>query len=211
MLAQPVEAEAELFKLDPSAYAAEWKWDGIRVQAVRERASDGAFVARLYSRSGEDISAAFPDLLGRLDFDGAVDGELLVMREDGASSFSELQQRLNRKSPDARTRDAYPVGVRAYDLLADSGRDLRNLPFRDRRDRLEALLSEGRPGLDLSPIQPFESWSQLAALRSAPPEGEPRKAEGLMPSAGTLVQMETRSVPDRRGPDVRAARARQAV
>src|SRR5690606_6433667 len=45
--------------LDPADFSAEWKWDGIRVQAVGGRDEDGRQVARLYSRTGEDISAAF--------------------------------------------------------------------------------------------------------------------------------------------------------
>ena len=81
MLAQAVDEDVDFLKLDPKAYAAEWKWDGIRVQAVRERGPDGAVTARLYSRSGEEISAAFPDLMADLTFDGAIDGELLVLRE----------------------------------------------------------------------------------------------------------------------------------
>src|SRR5690606_2445695 len=51
-------AEADLARLDPADYAAEWKWDGIRVQAV----SEGG-IRRLYSRTGDDISPAFPDLV----------------------------------------------------------------------------------------------------------------------------------------------------
>src|SRR5690606_18563792 len=58
MLPQPLDEAVDLPKLDPAAYAAEWKWDGIRVQAV----SEGG-VKRLYSRTGEDISGAFPDLM----------------------------------------------------------------------------------------------------------------------------------------------------
>ncbi len=57
MLAHPLDAEV-LPGLDPADFVAEWKWDGIRVQAS---ASSG--VRRLYSRSGDDISRAFPDLL----------------------------------------------------------------------------------------------------------------------------------------------------
>ena len=83
--------------ITPEAYAAEWKWDGIRVQAVREGG-----VARLYSRTGDDISGAFPDLVEALDFEGAIDGELLIgtRGEDGFAlgSFGDLQQRLNRKT-----------------------------------------------------------------------------------------------------------------
>src|SRR5205809_1971656 len=62
MLAHALE-EADLLPLDPKAYVGEWKWDGIRVQAASGRGEDGARVARLYSRTGEDISRSFPDLI----------------------------------------------------------------------------------------------------------------------------------------------------
>ena len=55
-------------------------------------------VARLYSRTGEDISASFPDLVEALAFEGALDGELLVVRDGRVQSFNVLQQRLNRKT-----------------------------------------------------------------------------------------------------------------
>src|SRR5690242_2106896 len=97
MLAHAIE-EAELAALDPAEFSAEWKWDGIRVQAVAAPREDGHFITRLYSRTGEDISKSFPDLAGALRFDGALDGELLIMREGRVQSFNVLQQRLNRKT-----------------------------------------------------------------------------------------------------------------
>ncbi|MHB8286224.1 MAG: cisplatin damage response ATP-dependent DNA ligase, partial [Caulobacteraceae bacterium] len=163
-------------KLDPADYAAEWKWDGIRVQASRE-----AGVARLYTRTGDDISASFPDLMEALDFEGVVDGELLVMRDGRAASFGDLQQRLNRKSVDAKLMTAHPVGIRAYDLLAEAGEDTRSLPFAERRNRLEAFVARAAsPRLDLSPLVAFTSWEELAEIRGNPPEGDACQAEGLM-------------------------------
>jgi DNA ligase-1 len=181
MLATALDEPQDLSRIDPLVYAAEWKWDGIRVQAVCERDAAGQRTARLYSRSGEDLSGAFPDLLGALDFEGALDGELLVVRNGEAGLFSELQQRLNRKTVDARALGLYPAGLRAYDLLEEDGEDLRPLPFRTRRARLERLVKErGGARIDISPLQPFASVEALAALRTAPPPGEPSKAEGLM-------------------------------
>ena len=99
MLSKPVE-DGDLEKLDPADYAAEWKWDGIRVQAV----SEGG-MRRLYSRTGDDISGAFPDLVEAMDFDAALDGELLVGDPPEATgTFSDLQQRLNRKTRVAEDR-----------------------------------------------------------------------------------------------------------
>ena len=176
MLAQAIDEAVDFAKLDPNDYAAEWKWDGIRVQAVSERGQ-----RRLYTRTGDDISAAFPDVVEALTFEGAIDGELLVMRDGAVASFADLQQRLNRKTVDARQLATYPAGIRAYDLLLDGETDLRGLPFAERRKRLEAFVTEaGSPRIDLSPIQPFASWAELTALRAQPPEGDPRVAEGLM-------------------------------
>jgi DNA ligase-1 len=176
MLAQPIDEGVDLAKLDPADYAAEWKWDGIRVQAV----SEGG-LRRLYTRTSDDISAAFPDVLAALEFDGAIDGELLVMREGRAAPFADLQQRLNRKSVDSKLVAAHPVGIRAYDLLAEKGEDVRTLTFAERRTRLEAFIGAlASPNIDLSPMQPFETWEELAALRAAPPPGDARVAEGLM-------------------------------
>ncbi|HEY3799355.1 MAG TPA: cisplatin damage response ATP-dependent DNA ligase [Caulobacteraceae bacterium] len=176
MLAQAIDEAVDFAKLDPADYAAEWKWDGIRVQAVNERGH-----RRLWSRTGEDVSAAFPDVVAALNFDGVIDGELLVLREGRVAPFGDLQQRLNRKSADAKVVAAYPAGIRAYDLLLEGETDLRALPFAERRARLEAFVAKiGGGRIDLSPMQPFDSWDALAKLRAAPPPGDPSNAEGLM-------------------------------
>ncbi len=176
MLAQPIDEAVDFAKFDPADYAAEWKWDGIRVQAVSERG-----VRRLYTRTGDDISHTFPDVLEAMTYDGALDGELLVMRDGAVGAFGDLQQRLNRKTVDIKMLKAFPAGIRAYDLLLDGEEDLRSLPFTERRKRLESFVSGvENPRIDLSPLQPFETWAQLAALRAEPPEGDPRIAEGLM-------------------------------
>ncbi len=87
MLAHALD-DADLAELDAADFMAEWKWDGIRVQAVAAQQDERAgMVARLYSRTGEDISKSFPDLLEALHLPGAIDGELLIMR-DGACSRS---------------------------------------------------------------------------------------------------------------------------
>jgi DNA ligase 1 len=169
MLATPLEPR-DVESLNPLDYAAEWKWDGIRVQAVCE---DG--VRRLYSRTGDDISGAFPDLLEHLDFEGSLDGELLTGLPDSSGgmvigTFGDLQQRLNRKSVPAKVLKEFPAVMQAYDILADGDEDVRRLPFAERRMRLEAFTT----GLDrsrfaLSPLLKFESWEALAALRASPP------------------------------------------
>ena len=184
MLAHAIEA-GDFGVLDPADFTAEWKWDGIRIQAVAARGPDGERVVRLYSRTGEDISPAFPDLTEALDFEGALDGELLVQRDGKVQSFNVLQQRLNRKSVTPRMLKEFPAHVRAYDLLVEDGEDLRARPFLERRARLEALIARGTSRrLDLSPLVAFANWTELAAARADPAAAgagvDAEAVEGLM-------------------------------
>jgi DNA ligase 1 len=168
MLAHALD-EADFAKLDPADFAAEWKWDGIRIQAAAGRASDGRRVVRLHSRTGEEISGAFPDLLDAMAFDGCIDGELLVVRDGRVQSFNVLQQRLNRKQVSAKLVSEFPAHIRAYDMLADGGEDLRALPFLERRERLlKRLADHADPRLSASDLIPFTAWADLAAARASP-------------------------------------------
>ncbi|MBW7851726.1 MAG: cisplatin damage response ATP-dependent DNA ligase [Rhodospirillales bacterium] len=172
MLATPLE-ERDLAGLDPADFAAEWKWDGIRVQVAARGGT-----RRLFARSGDDVGGAFPDILEAATFDAVIDGELLVVAPDGEpASFNHLQQRLNRKTVTPKMLRDYPAHVRVYDMLFCEGEDLRPLPFAERRARLERWFARPRPRLDLSPLLPFESWDQLAALRDA---ARQNGIEGLM-------------------------------
>jgi DNA ligase-1 len=168
MLAHAIEDD-DLAALDPKDFVGEWKWDGIRVQAVAGATEDGPVTARLYSRTGEDISAAFPDLTERLRLPAAIDGELLIVRGGRVQSFNLLQQRLNRKTVTTKLLAEFPAHLRAYDLLAEGDEDVRPLPFERRRARLEELIARlGDPRIDLSPLVAFASWEDLAAARSDP-------------------------------------------
>lgn len=185
MLSHPIDEESDFGKLDPALFSAEWKWDGIRVQLVGGRDEAGEQVARIYSRTGEDISGAFPDLAEAITFEGALDGELLILRESRVQSFNVLQQRLNRKAVTPKLLEEFPAHVRAYDLMAAAGEDLRPLPFGERRARLEgfvAALDHAR--IDISPLVPFADWEALAAARADPAQvgaGEDADAiEGVM-------------------------------
>ncbi|WP_347139125.1 cisplatin damage response ATP-dependent DNA ligase [Paracoccus sp. SSK6] len=162
MLSTAVDLD-QLQAFDPADYVAEWKWDGIRVQAI----NDGG-VRRLYSRTGEDISGSFPDLIEALNFDGTVDGELLVRRGDDVAVFGDLQKRLGRKQVGKGMLDSHPASLRVYDLLIWQGRDLRELPLMERRAVLEAA-DFGSDRIDVSPLLDFATWDDLAALRADPP------------------------------------------
>jgi DNA ligase 1 len=184
MLAHAIE-NADFANLDAADFIAEWKWDGIRVQAVSGRDARGNMQARLYSRSGEDITKSFPDLLPSLHLPGAIDGELLVVRDGRVQSFNVLQQRLNRKIVSPKLTKDYPIHLRAYDLLGDDEADLRTLPFAERRRRLETFIAKlGDARIDLSPTIAFDSWDALTAARKNPASagaGEDAEAvEGVM-------------------------------
>jgi DNA ligase 1 len=195
MLAHALD-DADLAVLEPSDFMAEWKWDGIRVQAVAgsEGKPDGRLVARLYSRTGEEISKSFPDLLEALRMPGAIDGELLIMRDRRVQSFNVLQQRLNRKTVTAKLIAEFPAHLRAYDLLADGEEDLRERPFAERRGRLEdfvARLNDER--VDLSPLIAFRSWDELIAARKNPAGAgagaDAAAVEGVMLKARAAVYL----------------------
>ena len=144
-------------------FAAEWKWDGIRVQIAA-----GGGVARVFSRTGDDIGPAFPDVAAAFSSQSVVvDGELLVARDGEIASFSDLQQRLNRRDVNAAHMHKFPAFVRLYDLLLLESADLRPLAFTERRRRLEIWHSAARPpATDLSPLLSFQSMDDLSKLRA---------------------------------------------
>ena len=166
MLAHPLGED----QVAMDAYAAEWKWDGIRVQLVRVGGQ-----VRLYSRGGDDITAAFPEVASAFDRDGVVDGELLVKGDAQGSaahggataSFNALQQRLGRKAVSARMLADYPAFVRLYDILFDGAEDVRPLAWTARRARLERFVARLDPArFDLSMLVEADSFSALEALRA---------------------------------------------
>ena len=172
MLAQPLEA-ADLAALDPAAFRAEWKWDGIRAQLV---AVPGG--RRIFSRGAEDVSNTFPELVDAMDFHAVLDGELLVIRDGIVAPFADLQQRLGRKVVGAKMLRDFPVHVRVYDILFDGAEDVRTLPFDARRARLEAWFEKARPArMDLSVMIPFASVAELATIREGT---RAASIEGLM-------------------------------
>src|SRR5690606_13230443 len=173
MLATPLE-DHEVAALPFEDYLAEWKWDGIRVQLVSRGGEK-----RLFSRTGDDIGGAFPDVLAAADFEATLDGELLVVRDEAlVAPFNDLQQRLNRKAVTPKLLEQHPAWIRLYDILFEGGEDLRELPLVPRRARLEAFYERERPArMDLSPLVPFGSLEELQAMREAARENG---IEGLM-------------------------------
>ncbi|HEX2842931.1 cisplatin damage response ATP-dependent DNA ligase [Hyphomicrobium sp.] len=173
MLAHAIE-EQDWANFAAEDFSAEWKWDGIRVQI----AAHGEHV-RIFSRTGDDISRSFPDIVAAFEgLDVLLDGELLVARRGIVAPFNDLQQRLNRKAVTGKMLKDHPAHVRLYDILIDGSEDLRELSFRDRRERLEAWYAKERPPLsDISPLVPFATREDLDTLWS---EARQSGIEGLM-------------------------------
>ena len=160
MLSNPIE-DKDFEKLDPADFSAEWKWDGIRVQLVL-----GKNGASLFSRTGDDIAASFPDVVEAAMGRAVLDGELLVGHDFDARSFNDLQQRLNRKVASGKQMSELPAFVRVYDMLFDGDEDIRALGWQDRRARLENWFAANpQTRMDLSEILPFADWDDLGRLR----------------------------------------------
>ena len=165
--------DKELQSIRPDDFVAEWKWDGIRVQAAHQ-----AGERRLFSRTGDDISGAFPDVVDGLPEGVVLDGELLVVREGEVAPFNDLQQRLNRKTVSRSLLKSHPAHIRLYDMLFEGGEDLRALPFSARRARLEVWHAAHAPRrTDLSDLITFSSVEDLKTLWSSARE---TGIEGLM-------------------------------
>ena len=184
-LAAPLDAPPEALG-DPADWVLEWKWDGIRAQLIRR---GGA--VHLWSRGEELITHRFPEIAAaatRLPDGTVLDGEVLAFREDRPLPFSALQQRIGRQKQVAQMARLVPVVFMTYDLLEESGRDIREVPLRERRARLTSLLNidheSAAPGvsaragvLRISPAVTANSWEELAAQRH---DSRARGVEGLM-------------------------------
>ncbi|HEY8516420.1 MAG TPA: ATP-dependent DNA ligase [Candidatus Binatia bacterium] len=126
----------------------EEKLDGIRAQAHVEPASErGAARVALYSRSLDDITRAFPEIverLARLPTPLILDGEILAYANGRALPFGQLQRRLGRKAVDAALAEEVPLVFVLYDVLAVDGTLVIDRPLAERRRLLEPLaLPEG--------------------------------------------------------------------
>lgn len=174
-LAHPLQEEPETLG-DVGDWLAEWKWDGIRAQAIHRRGE-----IFLWSRGEEPVLQQFPELaadLQRLPIGTVLDGEALAWKDDAALPFGTLQRRLGRKSVGKKLLAEAPMAFLAFDLLEYVGEDWRSRPLRERRAKLEELLaSQSFERFRLSPVAVGESWDALAELRR---ESRERRTEGLM-------------------------------
>ncbi len=154
---------AERRRFDNAEFAAEWQWDGVRVQI-----SSTGGVTRVFSRRGDDLSTALPELCGGAWGDAVLDGELVSIN----GPPGEVNRRLGRKKSSARLCREVPVEVRVFDILFRDGRDLRRLALSDRRELLEDFMRDcGDVPATLSPLLDYDHSDDLQRLR-----GEARRA-----------------------------------
>jgi len=169
--------------LPPAGRLADWavemKWDGVRALAFIENG-----VLRLVSRTGKDITATYPELIGPVGaFAGSVgvgqsgqpgqlllDGEIVAFT-DGRPDFEALQPRMHVSSADAALRlaSSIPVTYLAFDLLQMDGIPLTSLPYGTRRDALTAV-TVGTVGMASGPgwlAPPNFPGADLDAVRAA--------------------------------------------
>jgi len=158
----------------PGGSRYEPKYDGFRTTIVA-----GSQGVRLWSKSGADFTARFPEIAraaGDVVPDGCVlDGETVIWLGERLR-FELLQRRLTTArvllTEESRT---HPASYVAFDLLAVEGRDLRGYPWRTRRALLEELAHGWAPPLQLSPVTDDEQLGRRWMV-----EYRPAGIEGLV-------------------------------
>jgi len=200
MLSHPFD-EKDISNIKPADWQAEWKFDGIRVQLVINKAGKA-----LFSRTGDDISNSFPEILDGLAIEhihGVFDGELIALKaadpessktaNEGVLSpdkskaqwhigaFNQLQQRLNKKRPSKKLISEFPAGIMLYDALNIDAKDFRSEPLQQRVEQLHAWFShQPYSHIFLSSPLAFNNTAELSALRDKAANMEQGYIEGLM-------------------------------
>ena len=170
--------EKELPELGlPQDWIVEQKWDGIRGQIVKRNNE-----IYIWSRGEELVTKQFPELVEAMQNftdDFVIDGEILAMKDNDVLLFNDLQKRLNRKNVTKKLLQEVPIGFYAYDMLEVNGDDIRENPFEDRRNKLEAVFnSVALPNhIKLSFLVDFKSWEALHGIRN---NSRSINSEGLM-------------------------------
>ncbi|MFQ5927161.1 MAG: ATP-dependent DNA ligase [Terriglobia bacterium] len=190
MLASPAQTPVEAMKYFPEEALVEDKYDGIRAQAHKQNQQ-----VRLFSRTLDDITPQFPELvpaLAALPGSFVLDGEVLAWKQARALPFHELQQRLGRKQPDPALQAAVPVALIAFDLLFRDGKLLLDTPLARRRQELATLLASSHSAqLQLAAAHRCTS---VRELEQAFDRARARGNEGVMVKAPASLYL-----PGRRG------------
>lgn len=174
-LASPLDATPESLG-DVSDWIAEWKWDGIRCQLIRRQGE-----TYLWSRGEELIGARFPEIEAAASGlpDGSVlDGEILPWNTEGVMPFAQLQRRIGRKTVGKKLLAEVPCIFLGYDMMEDTGRDIRATPFEQRLACLHHTVRNlSHNAIRTSTPLSANSWKELAESRE---ESRNRQVEGLM-------------------------------
>ncbi|OCH99231.1 ATP-dependent DNA ligase [Legionella jamestowniensis] len=175
MLSHPLK-EKDFPLITAEDFFAEHKYDGIRVQLV----SNGQNKA-LYSRTGDNISASFPDVLSEINTDVVLDGELVIQSQTTIGSFNDLQQRLNRKKISDKILREQPAAIILYDILKAGFTDFRTLPLKERRRKLQDWYKRHQPSnMWLSQLLSFNDTEGLLKLKETVLAEQHIAVEGLM-------------------------------
>ncbi len=126
------------------------KWDGFRALVFR----DGDEVL-IQSRDEKSLNRYFPELIeplrAQLPARSVLDGEIVLVQH-GALDFDALQQRIHPAASRVKLLSRQtPASIVFFDLLAEGNRDVREMPFEERRRMLESLLSSAKPPIHLTP------------------------------------------------------------
>ncbi len=136
---EPMLATPGVLPDDPSGWALEIKWDGVRVVTCL----DGKGGVRGASRRGSDVTSRYPELSGLVDLlpgqSAILDGEVVSFDQEGRPSFERLQRRMHVTAPSQRLIREVPVHYVVFDLLYLDGHLLLDLPYVQRRELLDGL------------------------------------------------------------------------
>src|SRR6185503_14785400 len=126
------------------------KWDGFRALIFRD--GDEVFIQ---SRDEKPLNRYFPELIApllkQLPARCVLDGEIVIAQK-GALDFDSLQLRLHPAASRVKLlSEQIPASVVFFDLLAHGARDMRNLPFVERRLKLQSTLAKAKPPIHVTP------------------------------------------------------------
>lgn len=147
MLATPAEDAESAFE-QFTEFIVEDKYDGIRAQAHVQPSSLESSKVKIYSRTLDEISGSFPELVPSLAGfadEVVLDGEILAWRDGRAMAFSQLQKRLGRKRITEHITQEIPIAYVAFDLLALNGELVIELPLTERRKLLTDIFGRLQP------------------------------------------------------------------
>jgi len=186
---EPMLATTGDLPVDPSGWALEIKWDGVRVVTCL----DGKGGLRGASRRGGDVTSRYPELSGLVDLlpgqSAVLDGEVVTFDQDGRPSFERLQRRMHVATPPQRLIREVPVHYVVFDLLYLDGNVLFDLPYTERRALLDGLeLTAG--AIEAPPYLAAGDSAQVSELLEYTRE---QRLEGLV-----AKRLDSRYLPGRR-------------